>query len=370
MTDLPPTRPEAKPGILDIVPYKPGKSGADGVVDPVKLSANENILGYSPEAKKAMLEVIDKVSLYPDGRGGILRNAISDHYGLDPHRIILGCGSDEIFQLLNQTFLQPGDNMVQGEYGFSAYAIGARACQAEIKFAKEPNYRVDVDEILKVVDERTRIVFVANPANPTGTFLPEDEIARLLRALPPTVVLVIDGAYSEFATDPAFGDGLDLARGEEFQNLVVTKTFSKMHGLATLRVGWALAPLHISEAVDRIRLPFNTSLLGQVAAVAALADTEFQQRSLELVTTWRPWLTQQLGGIGLEVVPSEANFVLVGFPTTPGRTAEEAETFLAAQGLIVRGVAGYGLPNHLRITIGLEEHNRALVDVLARFMGR
>lgn len=370
MTDALPTRPEAKPGILDIVAYKPGKSGAAGVADPVKLSANENILGCSDEAKKAIRDVIDKVALYPDGRGGILRNAISDTYGLDPHRIILGCGTDEIFQLLNQTFLQPGDNMVQGEYGFSAYAIGAAACQAEIRFAKEPNYRIDVDEILKVVDDRTRIVFIANPANPTGTFLPEEEVVRLLQSLPKSVVLVLDGAYSEFATDPDFSDGIDLARGDEFPNLVVTKTFSKMHGLATLRVGWAVAPLHISEAVDRIRLPFNTSLLGQVAAVAALADKDFQDRSLQLVTTWRPWLTQQLGGLGLEVVPSQANFILVGFPTTPGRTAQEAEDFLAAQGLIVRGVSNYGLPNHLRITIGLEEHNRGIVDTLARFMGR
>ena len=178
-------------------------------------------------------------------------------------------------------------------------------------------------------------------------------------------MLVLDGAYAEFCTDPTFDDGLDLAR--ECENVVVTHTFSKIHGLANLRVGWAYAPIQISEAIDRVRLPFNTSHIGQAAAVAALADVEFQKRSLALVETWRPWLTQQLGGLGLEVVPSQANFVLVGFK--PGQ-AGAAEAFLASKGLIVRGVGGYGLPDHLRFTIGLEEHNRAVIDALAEFLGR
>jgi histidinol-phosphate aminotransferase len=179
---------------------------------------------------------------------------------------------------------------------------------------------------------------------------------------------VLDGAYAEFNSDPTFTDGLDLARAAG--NIVVTHTFSKIHGLASLRVGWAYAPVEVSEAVNRVRLPFNTSTAGQAAAIAALADTDFQARSLALVEQWRPWLTQQLGGLGLEVVPSAANFVLVGFPTTPGRTAAEAETFLAARGLLTRGVGGYGLPHHLRITIGLESHNRAVVDGLTAFLSR
>lgn len=359
-------RPTPKAGILDIAPYVPGKAKIEGIEHPLKLSANENILGSSLKAHGAFASAIDKLHMYPDGRTTILRDALCETYGLEPERLLFGCGSDEIFQLLNQTFLEPGDNIVQGEFGFGAYAIGARACQAEVRMAKEPNYRIDVDEMLKLVDARTRLVFIANPANPTGTWISGSEVRRLHAALPPSVVLVLDGAYAEFARDPTFEDGMSMVR--EFENVVVTRTFSKLHGLAALRVGWAYMPPEMASAVDRIRLPFNVNIPAQLAAVEALADTEFQERSLALVEQWRPWLAQQLGGLGLEVVPSAANFVLVGFPTTPGRTAREAEAFLASRGLIVRGVGGYGLPNHLRVTIGLEDHNRAVAEALADFM--
>ena len=361
-------RPQAKAGILDITPYKPGKSTAPGIADPVKLSANENILGCSDAARAAYVEAAGNLALYPDSRGQILRAAVADRYGLEPHRLILGCGTDEIFALLNQTFLAPGDNIVQGQYGFNAYGIGARANQAEVRFAAETHHRIDVDALLEAVDERTRLVFIANPANPTGTFIYGDEVARLHAGLPPEVLLVLDGAYAEFNNDPTFDDGLSLAR--EAENIVVTHTFSKLHGLASLRVGWAYAPAEVADAVDRIRLPFNTSVPAQLAAVAALADTEFQARALAHVEQWRPWLTQQIGGLGLEVTPSAANFVLIGFPTTPGKTAAEAEVFLATRGLILRGVANYGLPDHLRLTIGLEEHNRAVIAALSDFLDR
>jgi len=361
-------RPQPKPGILDISAYKPGRSAAEGVANPVKLSANENILGCSPAAREAFLEAGARLSLYPDGRGGELRAALARHYRIEPERIVLGCGSDEIFSLLCQAFLEPGDNIVQGEFGFGAFAIGARACQAEVRYAAEPGYRIDAGELLAQVDARTRLVFVANPANPTGSWVDAEEILSLWRGLPPSVVLVLDGAYAEFCDDPGYSDGLDLARGAE--NVVVTHTFSKLHGLAALRVGWAYAPAEIADALDRIRPPFNTSIAGQRAAVAALADVAFQQRSLEHVVRWRPWLTQQLGGLGLEVVPSGANFVLAGFPRGGGRTAADAEAFLASRGLLARAVDVYGLPDHLRITIGLEDHNRALIAELAELMGR
>jgi histidinol-phosphate aminotransferase len=363
-----PVRPEAKAGILDIEAYKPGKSTAEGVGAPVKLSANENILGCGGPAREAYLAGAGDLSLYPDGRGEILRAAVAKQYRLDPARLILGCGTDEVFALLSQAFLAPGDNIVQGEYGFGAYAIAARANQAEVKFAREVGYRIDIDAVLQCVDERTRLVFIANPANPTGTFISAAEVARLHADLPPDVLLVLDGAYAEFNTDPTFADGLDLAR--EAQNVVVTHTFSKIHGLAALRVGWAFAPIQAAEAVDRIRLPFNTSIPGQLAAVAALGDAEFRARSVAHVERWRPWLVQQIGGLGLEVVPSAANFVLIGFPNTPGRTAGEAWEYIARRGYILRAVGNYGLPDHLRLTIGLEEHNRAVVAALADFLKR
>jgi histidinol-phosphate aminotransferase len=361
-------RPTPKPGILDIAQYVGGKSKVEGVSHPVKLSSNENILGCSEAAKAAYAEAAGRLNLYPDGRAAILREAVARRFGLEPERLVFGCGTDEVFALINQVFLEPGDNIIQGEHGFAAYAIGARACQGEVRRAPEPRYTIDVDEMLKLVDERTRIVFIANPANPTGTWISGEEVRRLHAGLPPSVVLVLDGAYAEFATDPSYEDGVALARGSE--NVIVTRTFSKIHGLAALRVGWGYAPAPIADALERIRPPFNTSIPAQEAAVAALADEDFQRRSVALVERWRPWLMQQLGGIGLEVVPSAANFVLVGFPKTPGRTAAEAEPFLASRGLIVRGVASYGLPDHLRITIGLEQHNRAVAEALAEFMGR
>jgi histidinol-phosphate aminotransferase len=359
-------RPLPKPGILDIHAYVPGKAKAEGVANPIKLSANENILGSSEKARAAYAGAAGQLHMYPDSQVSLLRTAIAERYGLEPERLIFGCGSDEVFQLLSQTFLEPGDNIVQGEFAFAAFAIGAHACQAEVKIAKEPGYRIDVDEILKTVDGRTRLVFLANPGNPTGTWIPFSEVERLHRELPPCVVLVLDGAYAEFADDPSFSDGLEMARNSE--NVVVTHTFSKLHGLAALRVGWGYAPAAIAAAVDRIRLPFNISIPAQLAAVEALKDEDFQRRSIEHVNRWRPWLDQQLGGLGLDVVrPSAANFVLVGFPRT-GKTAAAADAFLTARGLLLRLVTNYGLPDHIRITIGLEEHNRAVIEALADFM--
>jgi histidinol-phosphate aminotransferase len=360
------SRPEPKPGILDIQAYVPGKATVEGVADPVKLSSNENILGSSPAAREAFRAAADGLHIYPDSRATVLRAAIAEHFDLEPERLVFGDGTDEVLHLINQVFLEPGDNIVMGQYGFGAYAIGARACQGEVREAPEPDYRISVEEVLKLVDERTRLVFITQPANPTGTFTTRDELAALHAALPPATTLVLDGAYAEFADDPRFTDGLDLARRAE--NVIVTHTFSKLHGLAALRIGWAYCPAHIADALDRIRAPFNTSIAAQDAAVAALGDEDFQQRSREHVIYWRAWLTQQLGGLGLDVVPSQANFVLVGFPSTPGRTASQAEAFLAQRGWSVRGVANYGLPDHLRITIGLEEHNRAVDEALNAFM--
>jgi histidinol-phosphate aminotransferase len=360
--------PRAKDGILDIHAYVPGKSRlADPSVVPVKLSSNENVLGCSPAALAVYQDAGARLNRYPDSTNAALRAAIAGRYRLEPERLVFGCGSDEIFAILNQVYLEPGDNIVMGQYGFAAYAIGARACQAQVRYADEPQLRTHVDNLLAQVDERTRLVFFANPSNPTGTIISDDEVRRLHAGLPSDVILVIDGAYAEFCSDPGFSDGLDLARTAA--NVVVTRTFSKLHGLAGLRVGWAYAPQPVVEALDRIRLPFNVVLPGQEAAIAALADEDFQTRSLALVDQWRPWLTQQLGGLGLDVTPSHANFILATFPKAPdARTAEAAEAFLAQRGLIVRGVRNYGLPDALRITIGLEQHNRAVAEGLAAFM--
>jgi histidinol-phosphate aminotransferase len=363
-----PAKPRPKTGILEIEPYVGGKAGAPGVAQPVKLSSNENVLGSSLHAHAAFQAASAKLHIYPDGRAEGLRNAVAETFRLEPGRLIFGCGSDEVFTLLAQTYLEPGDNVIQGEFGFLAYRIAARAAQAEVRFAPMPALRFDVDQALGLVDDRTRLVFLDNPGNPTGGWLRADELERLHRGLPGDCILVIDGAYAEFVDDPAYTDGLDLARAAD--NVVVTRTFSKIHGLAALRVGWGYGPAEMISAMDRIRGPFNVNLPAQAAAIAALGDAAFQAESRALVLKWRPWLTQQIGGLGLEVLASQGNFVLVGFQPVEGRSAEAAEAFLASRGILVRGLANYGLPGHLRITVGLEPHNRAVVEALADLLGR
>ncbi|WP_174301316.1 histidinol-phosphate transaminase [Caulobacter sp. S45] len=358
--------PRPKPGILDIAPYVGGKARANGFAHPLKLSSNENILGCSPRARAGYTEAADGLQLYPDGRSDGLRAAVASHFDLEPERLIFGCGSDEVFTLLAQVYCEPGDNVVQGQYGFQAYRIAGRAAQAEVRFAPEPRFKLDVDEVLRKVDARTRIVFVANPANPTGTWNTRAEIARLHRSLPSHVVLCLDGAYAEFVEDPDWCDGLDMARGA--QNIIATRTFSKAYGLAGLRVGWGYAPVAMIDAMDRIRAPFNVNVPAQAAALAALDDEAFLERSRALVREERPRLASALDVLGLVTEPSQANFVFARFPSEPGRNAAEAEAALADEGVLVRGLKTYGIGDGMRITVGLPEHNAQVIDILTAFL--
>ncbi|MDO1557907.1 histidinol-phosphate transaminase [Brevundimonas sp. 2R-24] len=368
MTDtphrLPESGPEPKPGILDIAPYVGGKSRIEGVAEPIKLSSNENALGAGELAKEAYQKAIADLHMYPEGRASKLRAAVAEHHQVEPERLIFGNGSDEVFALINQCYLTPGDNIVTGQYGFLAYRISAKANQAEVRLVPEPDFRVDVDALAAAVDERTRIVYVSNPSNPTGSWNSGEEIRRLHAALPPHVLLVIDEAYAEYVTEPDWETAIPLAR--EANNLVVTRTFSKIHGLAALRVGFGYAPLAVAQAVDRIRLPFNNNIPAQMAAVAALQDEAHQKASRELVQQWRPRLAQAIKGFGFDVLPSAGNFVLVRFPDQR-LNAQAADAFLHSKGLIVRPVGGYGLTDALRITVGTEDQNRALLDALSEF---
>ena len=358
-----PAGPAPKAGILDIAPYVGGKSKVDGVAEPIKLSSNENALGAGSLAREAYEAAIKNLALYPDGRAAKLREAVAKHHDLEPERLIFGNGSDEVFALLNQTYLTPGDNIVTGQYGFLAYRISALANQAEVKSAPEPKLKAEVDALLEQVDERTRIVYVSNPSNPTGSWNAAEEIERLHAALPSSVLLVVDEAYAEFVTEPDWATAFPLAK--DSPNLVVTRTFSKIHGLAGLRIGFGYAPLHVAEAVDRIRLPFNVSVPGIEAAVAALADEAHVKASRELVQTWRPRLAQAIKGFGFEVPPSAGNFVLVRFKDAD--RAKAASDYLNSKGIIVRPVGGYGLHDSLRITVGTEDQNRAVMDALSEF---
>ena len=362
MTDA----PAPKPGILDIAPYVGGKSRIEGVAEPMKLSSNENMLGAGLKAREAYEAAVRNIHIYPDGRASKLRDAVAEHHGLEPERLIFGNGSDEVFALLNQCYLTPGDNIVTGQYGFLAYRISALANQASVKLAPEPDFKATPEALLEQVDERTRIVYVSSPSNPTGSYNTGEEIRRLHEGLRPDVILVVDEAYAEYVTEPDWETSFPLAR--DSQNIVVTRTFSKIHGLGGLRIGFGYAPVKVAEAVDRIRLPFNVSVPGIEAAVAALGDEAHQQASRDLIHTWRPRMTQAIRGFGFEVLPSAGNFVLVRF--RDAEQAQGANAYLNSKGVIVRPVGGYGLPEALRITIGTEDQNRAVLDALSEFAAR
>jgi histidinol-phosphate aminotransferase len=356
--------PKPRPDILAIAPYLPGKARAKGFAHPIKLSANENPLGASPTAKAAWRATSDELHLYPDARASRLREAIAAKFALSPDRLIFGCGSDEIFSLACITLIEPGDNIVQPEYGFAAWAIAARAAGASVRSAPEHDFKVDVDALLAAVDARTRIVFIANPANPTGTCLRFEKIRRLHQNLHSDVLLLLDEAYAEFGGGfPGFESGLSLARGAE--NILVTRTFSKAYGLAGLRVGWAYGAQDLISAMDRIRQPFNVNRPAEAAAVAALSDDPFLVQSLAHVERWRPRYAECLRSAGFKPVASATNFITFEIPAASGWTAPSFEAHLAEHGVIVRNLASYGLPNCLRITIGSDEESRAALASFA-----
>lgn len=359
-------RPQPQPGLLSIAPYTPGRSDAPEGVVAVKLSANESPLGASPAALKALAEAALHPEIYPEGSARLLREALGEVHGLDPDRIVCGTGSDDILHLLAQAYLGPGTEAVMSQYGFNVYPIVTRAAGASLVMAPEADYRADVDALLGAVTEKTRIVFLANPNNPTGTLLGRAALDRLHRGLRPDILFVLDSAYAEYVETDDYTVGIDLV--DRAENVVMVRTFSKM-GLADSRVGWMYGPAHIVDAVNRIRGPFNVNRMGQVAAAAATRDAEFLGRLRAHNTRWRDWLSRSLHSNAIRVVPSEANFILALFEDA--ETARAAFEALRAKGLIVREISkSYGIANGLRISIGLEPHMRGVVEVLQAFGAR
>ncbi len=359
------SRPVPRACVAAISAYVPGKSKATSSGRVFKLSANENPFGASQKALEAYKN-FNGLELYPDGSSTALREAIASVHNLDAAQIICGTGSDELLHLLALAYMEPGDEGIYTEYGFLVYKIAIQLAGGTPVVVKETDYTVDVDAILAAVTDRTKIIYIANPANPTGTFVPFTEIRRLQAALPRHVLLVLDAAYAEYVTAEDYACGAALVR--ECENVVMTRTFSKIYGLANLRVGWMFAPSAIIAIINRIRGPFNVSGPASNTACAALADQDFIQNAIAHNTEGRTWLTSQLTACGLNVVPSQTNFILVHFPKTAGKTAVDADTWLSARGLITRHVASYGLPDALRITIGTEEANRAVASALHAFM--
>ncbi|MGI6246799.1 MAG: histidinol-phosphate transaminase [Pseudochelatococcus sp.] len=358
-------RPVPNAGVLAIDPYVPGRSSVAGVAKIYKMSSNETPLGPSAAAIAAAQAALAHAEVYPDGGATRLREAIGGRFGLDPARIVCGAGSDDILHLLAQAYLGPGDEGIMTEHGFLVYKIAMLAAGATPVVVPEKNLTTDVDAILAHVTRRTKIVYIANPNNPTGTYLPFDEVKRLHAGLPAHVLLVLDGAYAEYARANDYSAGIELV--SENANVVMTRTFSKIHGLAALRLGWCYAPAEVAESLNRIRNPFNVNTQAAAAGIAALADEAHLAASVAHNTQWLAWLTESIRALGLEVTPSAANFLLVHFPPEEGRDARAADAFLAARGLVVRAVAAYGLPNALRVSVGTEEANRLLVEALAAF---
>jgi histidinol-phosphate aminotransferase len=362
------SRPVPNPGILDIAPYTPGKSPkAEAGRKVFKLSANETPFGPSPKAIEAYKNAAGHLHDYPEGTSRILREAIGRAFGLDPDRIICGAGSDEILNLLAHAYLGHGDEAISTTHGFLVYPIATMASGAVNVIAPETNLTADVDAILKLVTPRTKLVWLANPNNPTGTYLPFDEVKRLRAGLPSHVLLVLDAAYADYVSRNDYEMGIELVATTE--NTVMTHTFSKIHGLAALRVGWMFGPAHIVDALNRIRGPFNVSTPAMLAAIAAIEDTAHQEMSRTHTVKWRSLITEELTKLGLKVTPSAANFVLIHFPLDKGQTADDADAFLTQRGLVLRGLKNYRLPHALRLTIGTEEANRLVVEALRDFMG-
>ncbi|MGM0584447.1 MAG: histidinol-phosphate transaminase [Pseudomonadota bacterium] len=352
-----------QPGILDIAPYVGGQSAIPGANRVIKLSSNENPHGPSPRAEAAFAQAAGKLASYPDSSHDRLRRAIADVHGLDAERVLCGNGSDECLALLAQAYAGPGDEVIHTEHGFGLYRINAQMVGATPVRVAERDLTTDADAILAACTERTRLVYVANPNNPTGTMLGRAELTRLAEGLPPQALLVLDGAYAEYVRETDYDAGLSLVEARD--DVVMTRTFSKIHGLAALRIGWLYGPAHVVDALGRFRPPFNLNTPALLAGEAAMRDVEHVERCAVLNEVWRDWLAKRLGEPGVPTTPSQANFLLADFGSA--ERAEAADAHLKSRGLIVRRTASYGLPGHLRITVGDEAACRAVAEAVAGF---
>jgi histidinol-phosphate aminotransferase len=354
-----------RPGIMDIAPYRGGDVQLPGHGRAIRLASNENPLGPSPQAVAAYRELAGDLHRYPDGGAEPLRQAIAAHHGLEADRVVCGAGSDELIGLLARAYAGSGDEVLHSQYGFLMYPLSARAAGATPVAAPERSRATDVDAMLAHVSPRTRVVFIANPNNPTGCLLPAAEIRRLHAGLPKDVLLVIDVAYAEYVGGSDYEDGSALVRAHD--NVVMLRTFSKIYGLAALRLGWAYCPPSVADALNRLRSPFNTNAPAQAAALAALADQAHVRAGRAHNDRWLPWFREQVAALGFEPLPSAGKFVLVRFGDSPATNAEAAVAFLNGRGILPRRMGGYGLGDSLRITIGREEETQAVVEALTAF---
>jgi histidinol-phosphate aminotransferase len=358
------TVPLPRPQVLEIAAYVGGGSTVPGVNRVIKLSSNECAFGPPPGAMAAYARTAEELHRYPDGGSVALRQALGKRFGLDAERIVCGCGSDELIQHLCHIYGGPDTDIIMSQYGFQMYQISGTYAGSRVVKVRERALTADVDAMLAAVSARTRVVFLANPNNPTGSLLAQSEVERLRRALPPEVLLVLDAAYAEYIDDPAYDPGVRLVESRE--DTVMLRTFSKVFGLGGMRIGWAYGPPAVVDALNRVRGVFNVNIAAQAAAVAALAEPGWVERNRAHNAEWRERLAASLRRCGITVWPSHGNFVLADFGT-PARAAA-ADAFLRQRGLIVRAMGAYDLPHCLRISIGTGEECTLLAEALASFM--
>ena len=351
---------------MGISPYVGGRASLDGQQNVIRLASNESALGPSPRAVTAYEALGDSLHRYPDGGAEDLRAALGALNGLDPARIVCGTGSDEILQLLAKAYAGPGDEVLHSRHGFLVYGLAARAAGAEPVAAPETDYRADVDALLGHVTEKTRILFLANPNNPTGSYLSKGELRRLWSGLPENILLVIDSAYAEFVSAEDYEAGADLV--DTGKNVVMTRTFSKIYGLAALRLGWCYAAAEVVDVLNRVRGPFNVTAPALAAGLAAVEDQQHIDTARRHNDKWLKRLDAELTEIGITALPSVCNFLLLRFPEGNGRDSKAADAFLTARGILARNVDNYHLPDCLRVSIGLDEEMDALLSALKEFM--
>ena len=361
--------PEPLTGLKNIAPYIGGESQITGIERIIKLGSNEGAFGPSKKVMEALKNNAQEFSRYPDGDCNELRELLANKNQLSKDNIICGAGSDELISLICRSYAGPEDEILYSAHGFAMYPIYGRTVRATVISAPETNITVDVDQLLERVTDKTKLLFIANPNNPTGTYIPRSEIQRLIDLLPKNVLLVLDAAYCEFVDRKDYTNGAEFVSANE--NVVMLRTFSKIYGMAGLRLGWMYAPNDVVDIINRMRSPFNVSYSAIVAGVAATKDDDFIKFSQEHNKKWLEWTTNNIRALNLEVPDSFCNFVLVRFPEDKGRdrTAEAANNFLKSKGIIVRRMAGYGLPDAIRISIGTGEEMEITVNILAEFMG-
>ncbi len=350
--------PKPRAGILDVAPYVGGRHSVEGVERVILLASNETPLGASQNAIEAYRNAAENMHRYCDGHAVGLRKSIGNRFCCDPARIVCGAGSDEIIQMLIRAYAGPGEELIFSKHGFSIYPIFAIGAGVKPVAADETNLTADTEEILSKVTDRTRLVFLANPNNPTGTYITKESLVDFREKLREDILLVLDGAYAEYVTRTDYTSGIELV--EQNENIVMTRTCSKIFGLAALRLGWAYCPPAVADVLNRIRSPFNVNGPAQAAGIAAMEDLDHTDRSLAHNEEWLPWLSNSLAELGLKIIPSAANFVLASFGSK--NVAETVYQGLLKNGIITRHMTSYHLPECLRISVGLEDDNKTLVN--------